>query len=161
MKKTTYGNEMQGQVKKVIIILVVIVILLGGTYLLTTKILKKSNSTTSNKVTKNSIQYDEILAGESFNQNNDEYYVIYFDKSNNSSSFSSLVSSYQLNNTKTRMYSVDLSSGFNKDYVTDGEAVVHDINDFKVKDGTLIKVKNGEVEEVITDTAEITNILNS
>ena len=152
---------MQGQVKKVIIILVVIVILLGGTYLLTTKILKKSNSTTSNKVTKNSIQYDEILAGESFNQNNDEYFVIYFDKSNNSSSFSSLVSSYQLNNTKTRMYSVDLSSGFNKDYVTDGEVVVHDINDFKVKDGTLIKVKNGEVEEVITDTTEITNILNS
>ena len=161
--KKDYLNKKKGlpsEVKKTIIIIVVAVVLLVGMYFLTTVILNKDSDDTS-KITENAIQYDEILAGESFNQSEDEYYVIYYDSSNEYSVISSLVSSYQLNSSDTKLYSVDLADGMNKKYVTDGNIVTDNASSLRVKDTTLLKFNNGEVSEVITDTNEITNFLNS
>ena len=147
------------EVKKTIIIILVVAVLLVGMYFLTTAILSKDNE--KEKITENAIQYDEILAGESFNQKEEEYYVIYYDSTDEYSTISSLISSYQLNNTDTKLYSVDLSNGMNKKYITDGDIVTSDASSLRVKDNTLLKFNNGEVSEVITDTSEITNFLNS
>lgn len=146
------------EVKKTIIIILVAAVLLVGMYFLTTAILSKDNE--KEKITENAIQYDEILAGESFNQNG-VYYVIYYDSTDEYSTISSLISSYQLNNTDTKLYSVDLSNGMNKKYITDGDIITSDASSLRVKDSTLLKFNNGEVSEVITDTSEITNFLNS
>ena len=161
--KKDYLNKKKGlpsEVKKTIIIIVVAVVLLVGMYFLTTVILNKDSDDNS-KITENAIQYDEILAGESFNQSEDEYYVIYYDSSNEYSVISSLVSSYQLNSSDTKLYSVDLADGMNKKYVTDGNIVTDNASSLRVKDTTLLKFNNGEVSEVITDTNEITSFLNS
>ena len=161
--KKDYLNKKKGlpsEVKKTIIIIVVAVVLLVGMYFLTTVILNKDSDDTS-KITENAIQYDEILAGESFNQSEDKYYVIYYDSSNEYSVISSLISSYQLNSSDTKLYSVDLADGMNKKYVTDGNIVTDNASSLRVKDTTLLKFNNGEVSEVITDTNEITNFLNS
>lgn len=161
--KKDYLNKKNGlpsEVKKTIIIIVVAVVLLVGMYFLTTVILNKDSDDNS-KITENAIQYDEILAGESFNQSEDEYYVIYYDSSNEYSVISSLISSYQLNNSDTKLYSVDLADGMNKKYVTDGDIVTDNASSLRVKDTTLLKFNNGEVSEVITDTNEITSFLNS
>ncbi len=160
--KRDYLNSKKGlpsEVKKTIIIIVVAALLLVGMYFLTTLILSKD--TEEEKVTENAIQYDEILAGESFNQGDGEYYVIYYDSSDQYSTISSLISSYQLNNSDTKLYSVDLSNGMNKKYVTDGDIVTDDASSLRVKSNTLLKFKDGEVIETITDINEITNILNS
>ena len=159
--KKEYLNSKKGlpsEVKKTIIIIVVAAILLVGMYFLTTLILSKD--TEEEKVTENAIQYDEILAGESFNQDG-EYYVIYYDSSDSYSSISSLISSYQLNNKDTKLYSVDLSNGMNKKYITDGDVVTSSASSLKVKDTTLLKFKNGKVTDTITDITKITNFLNS
>ncbi len=150
------------EVKTGIIIVVVAVILLLFMYFLTTKILAEDSSDDT-KVTENSIQYDKILAGESFNQNDSEYYVIYYDSSDEYSTIGSLISSYQLNNTTTKLYSVDLSDGMNKKYVidSDGSIVTDNASSLRVKDNTLIKFKDNKVDEVVTDINEITSILNS
>ena len=161
--KKDYLNKKNGlpsEVKKTIIIIVVAVVLLVGMYFLTTVILNKDSDDNS-KITENAIQYDEILAGESFNQSEDEYYVIYYDSSNEYSVISSLISSYQLNSSDTKLYSVDLADGMNKKYVTDGNIVTDNASSLRVKDTTLLKFNNGEVSEVITDTNEITSFLNS
>lgn len=161
--KKDYLNKKNGlpsEVKKTIIIIVVAVVLLVGMYFLTTVILNKDSDDNS-EITENAIQYDEILAGESFNQSEDEYYVIYYDSSNEYSVISSLISSYQLNNSDTKLYSVDLADGMNKKYVTDGDIVTDNASSLRVKDTTLLKFNNGEVSEVITDTNEITSFLNS
>ena len=161
--KKDYLNKKKGlpsEVKKTIIIIVVAVVLLVGMYFLTTVILNKDSDDNS-KITENAIQYDEILAGESFNQSEDEYYVIYYDSSNEYSVISSLISSYQLNSSDTKLYSVDLADGMNKKYVTDGNVVTDNASSLRVKDNTLLKFNNGEVSEVITDTNEITSFLNS
>ena len=160
--KRDFLNKKKGlpnEVKKTIIIIVVALVLLVGMYFLTTLILNKGIE--EEKVTENSIQYDEILAGESFNQSEDEYYVIYYDSSNKYSTISSLISSYQLNNNDIRLYSVDLSNGMNKKYVTDSDIITDNAVSLRVKDTTLLKFGNGEVSEVITDTNEITSFLNS
>lgn len=161
--KKDYLNKKKGlpsEVKKTIIIIVVAVVLLVGMYFLTTVILNKDSDDNS-KITENAIQYDEILAGESFNQSEDEYYVIYYDSSNEYSVISSLISSYQLNSSDTKLYSVDLADGMNKKYVTDGNIVTDNASSLRVKDTTLLKFNNGEVSEVITDINEITSFLNS
>lgn len=160
--KRDYLNSKKGlpsEVKKTIIIIVVAALLLVGMYFLTTLILSKD--TEEEKVTENAIQYDEILAGESFNQGDGEYYVIYYDSSDQYSTISSLISSYQLNNSDTKLYSVDLSNGMNKKYVTDGDIVTDDVSSLRVKANTLLKFEDGEVTETITDTNKITSFLNS
>ena len=159
--KRDYLNSKKGlpsEVKKTIIIIVVAALLLVGMYFLTTFIL--SRDTEEEKVTENAIQYDEILAGESFNQDG-EYYVIYYDSSDQYSTISSLISSYQLNNSDTKLYSVDLSNGMNKKYVTDVDIVTDDASSLRVKANTLLKFEDGEVTETITDTNKITSFLNS
>ena len=102
--KKEYLNSKKGlpsEVKKTIIIVVVAAVLLAFMYFLTNLILSK-DVTDEERVTENAIQYDEILAGESFNQDG-EYYVIYYDSSDSYSSISSLISSYQLNSTDTKL----------------------------------------------------------
>lgn len=162
--KKKYLNSKKGlpsEIKKTIVIILVIVILIVGMYFLTTKILAKDNEKDT-KVIENAIQYNEILAGESFNKTG-EYYVIYYDKSDVYSTIGSLISSYQLNNGTIKLYSVDLSNAMNKKYVVnneDGDIITDDASSLRVKSNTLIKVKDGEVEEVITDSNEIMSILN-
>ena len=161
--KRDYLNSKKGmpsEIKKTIIIIVVAVVLLVGTYFLTTLILESDNND-DERITENAIQYDEILAGESFNQSEDDYYVIYYDSTDEYSTISSLISSYQLNNTDTKLYSVDLANGMNKKYITDGDVVTTNASSLKVKDTTLLKFKNGKVTDTITDITEITNFLNS
>lgn len=153
-------REMPSEVKRGIIIVVVTVLVVLFMYFLTTRILAKDDSSNEDKVRENAIQYDEILAGESFNKTG-EYYVIYYDSTDQYSSISSLISSYQLNNKDVKLYSVDLSDGMNKKYITDGNIVTKDASSLKVKENTLIKFNNGKVDEVITDMNEITSILNS
>ena len=160
--KRDYLNSKKGlpsEVKKTIIIILVAVILLVGMYFLTTLIL--SRDVEEEKITENTIQYDEILAGSSFGQSEDEYYVIYYDSTNEYSTVSSLVSSYQLNGGDIKLYSVDLSNGMNKKYITDGDIVTSDASSLRVKENTLLKFEDGEVSETITDLSEIMDILNS
>ena len=66
--KRDYLNSKKGmpsEIKKTIIIIVVAVVLLVGTYFLTTLILESDNND-DERITENTIQYDEILAGEVF-----------------------------------------------------------------------------------------------
>ena len=160
--KRDYLNSKKGlpsEVKKTIIIILVAVILLVGMYFLTTLIL--SRDVEEEKITENTIQYDEILAGSSFGQSEDEYYVIYYDSTNEYSTVSSLVSSYQLNGGDIKLYSVDLANAINKKYITDGDIVTSDASSLRVKENTLLKFEDGEVNETITDLSEIMDILNS
>ena len=162
MKKKCLNSKkgLNDEVKKTIIIIVVAVILLVAMYFLTTFILN-NDDTEEERITENTIQYDEILAGQSYNQSDDEYYVIYYDSTDEYSTIGSLISSYQLNNTDVKLYSVDLSNGMNSKYVTDSDVVTDNASSLKVKDTTLLRFEDGEVVETITDLDEITEFLNS
>lgn len=148
-----YKSNTSSTFKTAVIMIICILLLLGIFYLITTKILdnaKKKKDETLDVY----IQYDEILAGESFNQKEEEYLVVYYDSSDKYSILKSLVSSYQSKDDVTRVYTVDLANGMNKKYIGD-QVDTSSPSSLKVVYPTMLRFKNGSVSETITSDDEI------
>lgn len=90
-----------------------------------------------------SIQYSEILAESTFKQKDNEYYVIYYDFSSNESVLIDAITNDLSANNK--VYKVDLSKGFNKNYISKDDKIKTNPKNAKeltVVNPTLIKIKN-------------------
>ena len=161
MNKGYYSenNEFKGTGKRVIIILICVVLLFGLMYFLTTRILSKevTKKRKQSEVTESTIQYEKILAGESFTMEQEEYYVVYYDSTD--TNLSSTIATYQADKKDINLYSVDLNDGMNKKYITDSDINTSSIENLKVKNPTLIHFKNKEVVDTITDENEIKDYL--
>ena len=161
MNKGYYSenNEFKGTGKRVLIILICVVLLFGLMYFLTTRILSKevTKKRKQSEVTESTIQYEKILAGESFTMEQEEYYVVYYDSTD--TNLSSTIATYQADKKDIKLYSVDLNDGMNKKYITDSDINTSSIENLKVKNPTLIHFKNKEVVDTITDENEIKDYL--
>lgn len=161
MNKGYYSenNEFKGTGKRVVIILICVVLLFGLMYFLTTRILSKevTKKRKQSEVTESTIQYEKILAGESFTMELEEYYVVYYDSTD--TNLSSTIATYQADKKDIKLYSVDLNDGMNKKYITDSDINTSSIENLKVKNPTLIHFKNKEVVDTITDENEIKDYL--
>lgn len=161
MNKGYYSenNEFKGTGKRVVIILLCVVLLFGLMYFLTTRILSKevTKKRKQSEVTESTIQYEKILAGESFTMEQEEYYVVYYDSTD--TNLSSTIATYQADKKDIKLYSVDLNDGMNKKYITDSDINTSSIENLKVKNPTLIHFKNKEVVDTITDENEIKDYL--
>lgn len=161
MNKGYYSenNEFKGTGKRVVIILLCVVLLFGLMYFLTTRILSKevTKKRKQSEVTESTIQYEKILAGESFTMEQEEYYVVYYDSTD--TNLSSTIATYQADKKDIKLYSVDLNDGMNKKYITDSDINTSSIENLKVKNPTLIHFKNKEVVDTITDENEINDYL--
>lgn len=139
-------DKMPNVVRTFAIVLLIFLAFYGITVLITS--LPKSKSNGNDDSADNvpvEIQYDEILAGETFNINRNEYYVLFFDfNSNVSKSINAYVSTFKSNHPTSKLYTVDLSKGFNKSYLSDvSNPNVQTVADLKVSNPTLIKISNG------------------
>ncbi len=110
------------------------------------------------------IQYDEILAGQSFNRMDNEYYVLYFNFSEKiSSTYVSYRDAYTDALKGVPMYMVDLENGFNKGYVlNDGEEreeLPESIDQLKVQNPTILKFKDHKVVERKEGKEAVTELL--
>ena len=109
MNKGYYSenNEFKGTGKRVVIILICVVLLFGLMYFLTTRILSKevTKKRKQSEVTESTIQYEKILAGESFTMEQEEYYVVYYDSTD--TNLSSTIATYQADKKDIKLYSVD------------------------------------------------------
>lgn len=161
MNKGYYSenNEFKGTGKRVVIILICVVLLFGLMYFLTTRILSKevTKKRKQSEVTESTIQYEKILAGESFTMEQEEYYVVYYDSAD--TNLSSTIATYQADKKDIKLYSVDLNDGMNKKYITNSDIDTSSIENLKVKNPTLIHFKNKEVVDTITDENEIKDYL--
>jgi hypothetical protein len=102
---------------------------------------------------KETIQNVEIMAGNLLNRDESEYYVLLYKfDGDNEKLCSGIYNVYTSKESTTKMYKVNLSSGLNKDYMTDKEAEINtsSIEGLKVIDATLLKVKDGKVVETIS-----------
>lgn len=145
------SDGISGGIKVVIGVLILFALF----YLLTIYILNKKEpySMENNAV----IQYTEILAGEVLDQKVDDYFVLFYDKgSDNASSYADIISNYENRTDKRTMFTVDLSEGLNKKFVSaDSEnRDVTSISDLKVKGPTLLHVVNGKVVDYVTENIE-------
>ncbi len=104
------------------------------------------------------IQNIKILAGSTFNRIDSEYYVLFYDFEGDYATYCLTI--YNLYNQKEnhlKMYVVDLNDAFNKKHVVDSMNLVNvsSANELKVMDSSLIKVKDGKAEFVISGNEEL------
>ncbi len=162
------GNNYDGDIWNNIIIVCVIIIILCLFYILTVHITKKNNSDTTSNDNKSSsnveeISYSEIIVGRSFSISDGDYLIFYFDKSDDeiNSKSNELVSNYKSSENHLDIYSVDMSDGLNKSYVSDSSNTSPSkASDIKINGPTLIKFSNNNVVEYIEGLDNISDYLN-
>lgn len=151
-KGTTYIDELKklGIISGIIVLIIGILYLIVGIFI--TKDIKwfdKDDGITE------TIQYKEILAGETFNKNNEEYYVIFADSTGN---YYTLYETIIDNNSDKKIYIVDTANPLNTLYISDEtNSNVQQISDLKVKSDTLIKIQNKQNVLYIEGKNEIIN----
>ena len=110
------------------------------------------------------IQYEEILAGETFKQDKDEYYVMYFNFTDNvSSSYLTFKDTYSYKENSLDFYIVDLEKGFNQEFIKKENSEYKQnptsIEDVKVTNPTILKISNHKVVEQIEGKEEVLKYL--
>lgn len=159
--KAYYNENLVKGVKIFGILILIFAIIYIGTAIATGEIKLNKDET---KEEQTIIQDEEILAGSTFNINKNEYMVLYYDFTNNNSGIYDMLYSNYTSSQKDlpKMYKVDLSKGFNKGYLSDGKLNQNpsNINELKVKDPTLIRIKDKKVVKFISSKDEIKKYIN-
>lgn len=164
IKKIESVGGFDGDIKGKIIAVICILCFFGLFYLLTLYITNKNtdkkDDDSKNEVT---ISYDNILLGRSLSMSEGEYLVICYDKSNEeiNSTYSTLVSNYKYKSEHLKIYTVDMSSSFNKKFVTDGESNKNpeSVEAFAINGPTLFKVTESKVSEYVEGEEAISSYL--
>ena len=150
-------SSTSNEILKLFRVLFAVIVVLGAFYLLTVAIVGSDKE----EVKETAIQYEEILAGSSFNMKDSEYVVVYYDFSD--TELSELVSQiYSYSYTgEYGLYTVDMSNGFNKPYITDEDSdkSPNSAEDLLIKGPTLIKFKDGKVEKYVEGFDEVLEYL--
>lgn len=153
-------SSTEKQMINVLKIIFVVLVFLSAFYLLTLMIVSDDDKNDDESL-ETAIQYEEILAGSSLTMNDSEYLVVYYDFSDAGlSELSSAISSYNSIGS-LRIYTVDMSNGFNSKYVSSDKSNVEpeSAKDLLINGPTLIKISDGKVAEYIEGTDEVINYL--
>lgn len=140
-------------VKKIIIFIIIILIISVVFYGLTLLVVEKKKNDVVTPTNESIIQYEEILVGELYRQNESSYYVLATtSKDSNSTSYNSALAVYSAKDNSLATYTINLDNGFNKKYLASESNFEGEFPIFKTS--TLLKVENAK----ITETYEGTNI---
>ena len=154
--KNANRTEEQKEIRKFIIILLCVVVIVLGFYFFTKDVVTKDTKKNTNaSVTFN---YDQIILGELFNRPYDEYYVLIFNSEDNKVNYyGSLASKYKSNEGAIKIYTADLDDSLNSKYYSkDGSnPKATSLEDLKVSDLTLIKIKNKKINKFIEKDEDI------
>lgn len=151
------ASSTSNELLKLFRILFIVIVVLGAFYLLTVAIVGSDKE----EEAETAIQYEEILAGSSFNMRDSEYVVVYYDFTDTElSDLASQIYSYSYTG-EYRLYTVDMSKGFNKPYVTgeDSDKTPNSAEDLLIKGPTLIKFNEGKVEKYVEGLDEVLEYL--
>ena len=93
------------------------------------------------------IQYEEILAERTFQQKDTEYFVIFYEFSEKDALLDAIIEKLAYSKD---VYKVDLDKKFNSAYIGEVNNNPTSLEKMKVKSPTLIKVKNGKSNKVVS-----------
>lgn len=154
MKEIMQENE----IGKLIKIILIVTVIFGVFYVITVLVSKEKTPTYQSTPTPSVIQYDEIILGDLFEQNENTYYVLIGQRDDQYLNlFNSLLNEYQTKKDSYPVYTVDLGVAFNKKYVSDTSSF--EKNNLKVKGTTLIRIENKEIVEHYEASETILNKL--
>ena len=149
------------ELKKLVTIFLIVVVIFAIFYVLTVVINNNKSSQPKENNSVAVIQYDEILVGEILNQNQDAYYVLATEEDdNNISQYQSYIDNYKSNENSLKVYEVNLSSVFNKKYMSeDSDFDFNQLSEIKFSTATLLKIEDGKLTEYYEGKEEITEYL--
>lgn len=155
------------EANKIVKILIGVLLVLGITYLIAALItgdikLGKNQEKEEEEV---EIQYEEILAGETFKQHASEYYVMYFNFTDNiAASYLTFKDTYSYKENSLDFYLVDLEKGFNQSFLKNEEEEYNEypdsIDEIKVTNPTILKISSHKVVERVEGKQEVLNYLS-
>lgn len=153
IKKESYRNEEQEEIIRFVKILLVVLVFIVGIYCFTKFVVKKDKAE-DKEVTAGSVNYSKIILGSLLNQAYDEYYVFaYHGNANNAIYYGVLIDKYMSLENAKKVYWADLDNSLNEKYIAGEEEnsnpKAKKVSELKLKDYTLIKVKNGKIEKYI------------
>lgn len=155
MQKNNKNYNQEIEMGNLFKIILVILVVFGFFYILTYYMQKNKKTTMiddeSNKFT--TIQYDEILIGDSLNQREEEYYVLFAKQSDYNSRYKEYISRY---NNKHKFYYSLIDNGLNRRFISNESNLnVENIDDLRIKDISLIKIKDGRIIEAYDGNANV------
>lgn len=148
------------EIYKVLCIMFGVLLFLAVFYFITVAIVSDKEETKDDEET--AIQYEQILAGSSFNMKDDEYLVVYYDFSDEElAELTSVVYNYSYS-LDSILYKVDMSDGFNKKYIAEDESNKNpeSSSDLKINGPTLIKIIDKKCVEYIEGNDKIIEYLS-
>lgn len=162
--KIKYKTAEQEEIRNFIIVIIVVLLCVGAIYLLTRVFVTKdlfgsSDETTKDEITEGVVDYDVAIMGQLLNRPYKQYYaVIYNSEGDYMYDMYSLVYSYTSSNDKAlHVYTIDLANTLNDGYYDPENVNVNakTLEDLKVGDITLVKVKNGKISKIIVDYSKM------
>ena len=124
--------------KKLVILIIIIASVFLVFYVVTKMFTKKNHDDIfKNDLNASEIQYKEIIIGNMFDQDG-HYYVLLLEENDQ---YKELFDSYVTNLKK--LYTVDLTSAFNKKYISDEYS--YDKDNFKVKGTVLVEIDDHKI----------------
>lgn len=143
------------EVYKVFKIALGVILFIGLAYVLINIFNGNWNILTSKNKETTEIDPSMLIAGTLFNKEEDDYLVLAYDMKDKAQSFyGSLTSSY----SKTpHLYYLDLSSGFNSDFIGDKTVISNDLSKLKFSGATLMFIKGDNIVKSYTEEKDIVN----
>lgn len=157
-KKINNEYNMLTLIKIVIVVTVIFLVFYGLTIIIKQD---KKNPESENK-TPVTIQYNEILIGNIFDQNNDNYYVLIEDNDDiQVQVYETYLNQYSKKENAKRVYTAKLNNMFNKQYISEEINLSDNIVEFKVSGTTLLEISNKKIVNSYKNKAEIIELLKS
>lgn len=152
-------NILSDKIFNIITVFFIVSVVLLSFYLVTLIIVGNPNKKTKPIV---NFDYKEILAGSSFDKNDNEYYVVYYDFSE--SDFSDLayaVNEYENQHETNKIYLVNLKEGLNKKYITskDSNKKPSSASELAINGPTLIHFKDKKINSYVEGKDDIISYL--
>lgn len=104
----------------------------------------------------------KVLCGSVLNRIDEEYFVLAYNMSDDEAMlYESILDKYSSSSDVLPFYKLDLSNSRNGICTSDNINISNDINELKVNNPTLLKIKNGKIINYYTTYDSIKNILLS
>ncbi len=159
--KIKYSTAEQEEILKFLIVIVLVMIAVGGIYIATRLFVTKDFFKTvpaEEEIADVPIDYSVAIMGQILNRPYDDYYVLIYDTDGDYKYDMPIVlDSYNKKEKKLHMYTVDLSNILNDGYYDPDKVNVNakSLDEMKVGDLTLLRVKKGQINKYIVDLAKI------
>lgn len=155
-------------VKKLSIIILILILVFAVFYFITVLVVKPAtdgNDENSNLESDSS----KITFNQLFNRKENEYYVLATKKSltsieilntDYSQIYNKYIADYKQKEDSLPFYNIDLDDAFNKSYVGNELNISSNLDELKVNDETLFKIKNGSIDKYYVGNEEIIKALS-